>query len=337
MDANSKLGPEWITGDPHNQTQNGRILAGILERHNLVVVNSLTDKCSGLITRRRITVNGREESIIDFVIVSDDLKEHVDSLTIDEERNHALTKYVKTKKGVKTHESDHNPMLTEMNLRWSNIKKRKRIELFNLKNEECQKKFLELTSNSDFLSSVFDGENDLNSATNKFLKRLNTCLYKCFKKIKVTDKPNKQLEELFEKRKVLRTKDDDESQENLKKVEEKLAELCAEENRRKILEEIAGIECNEGGTHSGKLWKLRKKLFPKSRDPPTAMFDPNGNLVTCESKVEEITLNAYQDRLKNKPIKESLSNLKILKENLCNLRLELAKRNKSPDWTMEQL
>ena len=91
---------------------------------------------------------------------------------------------------------------------WSwRLGQRKRIELFNLKNEECQKKFLELTSNSDFLSSVFDGENDLNSTTNKFFMRLNTCFYKCFKKIKVTDKPNKQLEELFEKRKVLRTKD----------------------------------------------------------------------------------------------------------------------------------
>ena len=90
MDANSKLGPDWITGDPHNQTQNGQILAGILERHNLVVVNSLTEKCSGLITRRRVTINRIEESIIDFVIVSDDLKEHVDSPTIDEEINHVL-------------------------------------------------------------------------------------------------------------------------------------------------------------------------------------------------------------------------------------------------------
>ena len=67
------------------------------------------------------------------------------------------------------------------------------------------------------------------------------------------------------------------------------------------------------------------------------MLDPDGNLVTCENKVEEITLDAYKNRLKNRPMKDSLSNLKTLKENLCNLRLELAKRNKSPDWTMEQL
>ena len=65
-----------------------------------------------------------------------------------------------------------------------------------------------------------------------------------------------------------------------------------------------GIECEEGGTHSGKLWQLRKKLFPNSRDPPTAMLDSEGNLLTCEKKLEEISLDAYKETLKNRPTKE---------------------------------
>ena len=243
MDANSKLGPEWIIGDPHGQTQNGRLLAGILERHHLVVVNNLGEKCSGLITRRRVTVEGTEESIIDFVVVSNDLKENVESLLIDEERAHALTKYKKTKNGLKTIVSDHNPMITQMNIKWSNKKKKKRLEMYNLKNLECQEKFLEETSNSDYLSSVFDTDKDLNSATKTFLKRLNDRIFQSFKKIKVTDKPNVELQELFNQRKILRSKDDDESKEKLKQVEEKQADICAEENRRKILDEISGIEC----------------------------------------------------------------------------------------------
>ena len=75
MDANSKLGPEFIPKDPHGQSQNGRILAGIIRRHGLVVANGLKDKCTGLITRKRITKEGTEESIIDFVIISNDLVE----------------------------------------------------------------------------------------------------------------------------------------------------------------------------------------------------------------------------------------------------------------------
>ena len=55
MDANSKLGSEFIQNDPHSQSQNGRTLEGIIRRHELVVVNGLRDKCTGLITRKRVT------------------------------------------------------------------------------------------------------------------------------------------------------------------------------------------------------------------------------------------------------------------------------------------
>ena len=47
MDSNSKLGPKYIPDDPHQQSQNGRILAGILDRHSLVLVNGMKDKCIG--------------------------------------------------------------------------------------------------------------------------------------------------------------------------------------------------------------------------------------------------------------------------------------------------
>ena len=59
---------------------------------------------------------------------------------------------------------------------------------------------------------------------------------------------------------------------------------------KKIEEEISGIKCEEGGINSGKLWKLRKKLFPKSRDPPTAMLDEKGNLVTSVDEVQKLTV-----------------------------------------------
>ena len=41
LDANSKLGPDLIPGDKHQQTDNGRILAGIIERNKLLIGNSL--------------------------------------------------------------------------------------------------------------------------------------------------------------------------------------------------------------------------------------------------------------------------------------------------------
>ena len=97
MDANSKLGKEMLPRDVHEQTANGAALAGIINRNALMVVNSVEKKVNGLITRRRVTVDSTEESIIDFVIVSADLIEDVEELIIDEDKEYALSKIVKDK------------------------------------------------------------------------------------------------------------------------------------------------------------------------------------------------------------------------------------------------
>ena len=55
IDANSKLGCQIIPKDKHKQTPNGRLLAGVINRQRLIVGNSLENKCSGSITRKRIT------------------------------------------------------------------------------------------------------------------------------------------------------------------------------------------------------------------------------------------------------------------------------------------
>ena len=81
----------------------------------------------------------------------------------------------------------------------------------------------------------------------------------------------------------------------MKEVEIKLAELCAEET---IKDEISNIKCEEGGINSGQLWKLKKKLNPKCRDPPTAMLDSEGNLITSPQIFENLALDVFRDRLK---------------------------------------
>ena len=100
MDANSKLGPKIIEKDPHCQSNNGHLLAGIIERHGLIVANSINEKCQGVITTRRVTTENIEESVIDFVLINDDIKENLESMLVDEDRQHMLTKYMKTKRGI---------------------------------------------------------------------------------------------------------------------------------------------------------------------------------------------------------------------------------------------
>ena len=155
-------------------------------------------------TRRRVTVDSTEESIIDHLIISDDLKDDLESLTIDEERKHVLTKTKKTKNGVERVESEHNPLVTKFKMTWNKKIKSKRIEMFNLKNRNCQIKFKELTTSGTFLSEVFENNDDLNKATNIFIKRLNQVIQKSFKKIRISDRPDKELEALYVKRNILK-------------------------------------------------------------------------------------------------------------------------------------
>ena len=52
--------------------------------------------------------------------------------------------------------------------------------MFNLKNKTCQEAFKEATTaenNNSYLSSVFDEEGDVNTLTEKFMKRLNKMIY----------------------------------------------------------------------------------------------------------------------------------------------------------------
>ena len=96
MDANAKLGPKYIPGDPHDMTPNGLLLSGIIERHMLSVGNG-SEICKGMITRIRNTRDRSEKSVIDIVMFSADLKKHIKSMIVDEERLHVLIKIKKTK------------------------------------------------------------------------------------------------------------------------------------------------------------------------------------------------------------------------------------------------
>ena len=233
--------------------------------------------------------------------------------------------------------SDHNVLISNFNITWNKKYRRERVEMFNLKNIDCQKKFKEMTSEKDLFCAMLKTSEDINLITNKFINKLDKCISKCFKKIRISEKPNKEIEELFERRKVLKNKVDEESKLELKEVETKLAEKCAEGNYDKIKEELFSLKCEEGGINSGHLWKLKKKLSPKCRDPPTAMLDSYGNLITSSHLIEELAVETYKDRLKNRPIKKELSSLKDAKEELCRLRLEIASKNKTPPWTIAQL
>ena len=116
--------------------------------------------------------------------------------------------------------------------------------MYNLKDIEGIKKFKEITSKDNFLSSVFETEGSIEVQTKKFLKRLGYCISICFKKIRENNsRRNLHIEDLFNKRRILKNKTDEDSFERLKEVEAQLATICASDNAKMIEEARAGLTC----------------------------------------------------------------------------------------------
>ena len=340
MDANSKLGEHVIKGDPHKQSNNGKMLHEIIKRNALVVMNGEESKCNGKITRRRSTENTIEESIIDFVITSEDIADQIEKVEIDEEKKYCLARYTKVKGGVKTVESDHNSIITFLKANWNKEVIDKRKESYNYKDEKSLKKFKEITSRGTFLSEVFNSENkDVEVTTKQFIKRLKFCISKSFKKIRMKGpKKDDKSDDLFNKRRELIMKEkSEENKTALMEVEDKLAELFAERNHKIVKESCENLSCEAGGMQVQKMWKMKKKLKGAYGDPPAALLDEHGNIVTDSEGIENITLKRYKQRLSPLQIKPELQVHEKQREALCDRRLKEAQENKTPDWSVKQL
>ena len=182
LDANAKLGKQHIKKDPHDMTENGRLLVDILGRQNLTIVNKM-DICEGTITRERITKDRIERSVIDYVIICCKMIKFVKSMLIDEKRIHVLKKYA-SKKGVKKHKlSDYNILFCKFSIQVEELSSVVRKEFFQLKNKEDQRKFLDETSIVNKLTSSFSENLSFSHCANIFFKKLKNSIHKCFKKI----------------------------------------------------------------------------------------------------------------------------------------------------------
>lgn len=198
--------PSLVKGDPHRQSPNGKVLSEIIERHNMIITNSLRDRTEGLMTRRR---KPKAKSVIDFVILRNDLNKDFEGLVIDEEMKHVLSRIVKRRGKIeKIMESDHYILIGKFNFIWSPEEKVDHIEIFNLKNAKYIDNFKKLTSEPTILSSIFEKEPDLDKATIKFFDKLFKCIHQCFKKIQVKGKVHEDLECMISKKKILKHKDD---------------------------------------------------------------------------------------------------------------------------------
>lgn len=198
-----------------------------------------------------MTKHVTETSVLDFFVVCDKILPFIKSMVIDEQRAHVLTNFHPSKLRGKAIESDHNTEIMELELCYQK-RKQERTELFNFKNEECQKAFFNLTSETTKLSECFqDDDQPFEKQARKWEKTLDDIFHQTFKKIRVTETKPKQTEVtvLLEKRKMTKIEiskcDDNEEKEaledTLNMLDKDIALKCEDENRQKIFENFAAF------------------------------------------------------------------------------------------------
>ena len=358
LDANAKLGGEIIFNDPHKRSPNGELLLGIIVRNNLVVCNA-TALCEGLLTRTRKTVNGLETSIIDFLIVCEELFQHMDAMKVDDENEYPIESCTKNGKNVKVTRTDHNMLIGTFKLKVNEKVLEERKEIFKYNDDEGQKRFMELTSKNT-LTKCFDEEKDILKASSKWLKELNNILHRSFKKVRISNKQSKRsivIEKIKTKQKVkheldtltsgLKSKNVEANYINIKKkhdledklerVENEIADFNAAKHAATIKEHFAEISSEDGEFSSLKMWRLKKKLFQNNSEVPTAMVDHCGNLISGKSSLKDLYKTTYQDRLSSKPIKQGWELIENMKNELFIERIELSSAIKSEPWTLDKI
>ena len=134
----------------------------------------------------------------------------------------------------------------------------------------------------------------------------------------------------------LKGKEDDKSKAELEDFIKAIAE-AAETNYNKVVEELNKMKPEEGRIDAQKFWKMKKRIFPKNNDPPSAMLDKDGNIITSKKEIEKRAIDVYTDRLKANQINEHLKDYEQTANKLCEARLKLSKLNVTEPWSMEDL
>ena len=202
--------------------------------------------------------------MIDYVILCQDMFSYLTNMIIDEARAHVLTKYTKKKSKVVLTESDHNPIICHFSQSWSDcgIEKNQRYEIFQFNDAEGVQKFNAMTSSSA-LSNCIKGKN-VKQEGKKWLKTLNNCLQRSFKKVRVRNRRIKQDEvhDLMMAKSAIQMKTDEilkqvqdspndianQSQivvslkEHIDRLDSKIADLCAVKNMKIIKDHFATVK-----------------------------------------------------------------------------------------------
>ena len=187
--------------------------------------------------------------------------------------------------------------------------KPQRIEIFNFKDTESQRKFKGLTTSTTDFSNCFKTEKKLFDQINEWQDLLNVCISKSFKKIRVKHKKvdrKTSASELIDERNKCSKKGGETDAKDVAiwgKIEE--------EQRNLIFENFKTFSDNPGGIQRNNMWKLVRKLWPKTGSSlPIAKKNYSGRIVSSPQDIKQLLSQECVERLRSRPLRPGLKCIK---------------------------
>ena len=264
-------------------------------------------------------------------------------MVIDENKKHVLTNYRGVKKGIKATDTDHFTEYLDIDLQLI-TKKPVRREIYNFKDKESQCVFENITSNTQEFSNCFKNNLPLTVQIENWRKTLDSHCQLAFKKIRIDKK--RQLKPLKPEMTVLinqrnqlkKNSEDRECITNLQDIEIRISELEAEENREQIVKNFKRFGNNPENINLQEMWKVLKSICPKYKEVlPIAKRNYKGDLISDPDELRILLAKEYKQRLRPRPIRPDLGDLKERRDAIFDIQLKLAEENSSKPWTMDDL
>ena len=299
-----------------------------------MILNSLRC-CKGVFTRIKNT-NADEKSVLDYVCTTNDLSKLVKDITIDEEKIN--TPWRSLRNGKKY--SDHSAILVKMSFPKSDYRSEKpsKTTVWNFNDQQGWEKFQQITQHDLALANCWQGNVSVEEGYQKWQKRLNGLMHKCFKKKKITASKmcyNKKIRGLMNERKLLKksfTKKGEHRVGLIRKIDKKIDHEIARFNSKTVKNRI-----RQGVSTKQDFWKLKKILAPKNTSIPHSLVDRLGNEITDPDNIRDQFQMEFQHRLRQRKPKDHVKCHVDMQNELCKMRLRSCNEIESPDFTLIEL
>ena len=279
-DFNAKIG-NLIQGNKDTITKSGRHLKRIVEKQRLKIINADKSKCRGIWTREQ----GKEKSVIDYVITNSQQSETMKKMQIDEDEQYGLYRVEKQNGEESRVYSDHHAILVNMNL---NINEGTRKKKKFITQKGYQKYHIGVKTGK--ISQILE-QGELQESYNKWAEAVENEI----KKVEQTRKgknPRKDIRILQQKRRQLRKEiknskskyDKSILLERIKILKEHIIDKLRDGRAKKIEKIAESIKNNID--NGGKIWEVKRKF--KKRDQ-TPHFITNSEGQKLEEKDDIVT------------------------------------------------